>query len=138
MKSEYKHQAKDDPMWTLPGFGIFPYSIMADICDLDEYKTGLRREGLFGSSLGFAQKMGVAASALITGIALNIAGFQEGVAVQAPEVLFNLRLAMVIVPCIFVLLSVVVLYFFHVPEKEIRRIRKILDQRREAKEAGEV
>ena len=81
--------------------------------------------------------MGVAASVLITGIALNITGFQEGVTVQAPEVFFNLRLAMVIVPCVFVLLSVIVLYFLHVPEKEIRKIREILDQRREVKEVEE-
>jgi Na+/melibiose symporter-like transporter len=73
----------------------------------------------------------------MTGIALNIAGFQEGIPEQTPEVLFNLRLAMVIVPCIFVLLSVVVLCFLHVPEKEIRRIRGVLDQRREEKQAGE-
>ncbi len=123
-------------IWALPAFEIFPYAIMADICDLDEYRTGLRREGLFGSSLGFAQKMGVAASALITGIALSLAGFQEGVLVQTPEVLFNLRLAMVIVPGIFVLLSVVVLYFLRLPESEIREIREILNQRRAEEEAG--
>ena len=80
--------------------------------------------------------MGVAASALITGIALNLAGFQEGVLVQTPEVLFNLRLAMVIVPGIFVLLSVVVLYFLRLPESEIRKIRETLDQRRAQEEAG--
>ena len=38
---------------------------------------------------------------------------------------------------LFVLLSVVVLYFLHVPKKEIRRNSKILDQRREPKEMGE-
>ena len=117
-------------IWALPAFEIFPYAIIADICDLDELKTGKRREGLFGASLGFAQKMGVAASALITGIALNIAGFQEGVTVQTPEVLSNLRLSMVIFPGIFIGLSVVVLYFLRIPESHIREVRALLEERR--------
>jgi len=125
-------------IWGLPAFEIFPYAIMADICDLDEMKTGKRREGMFSSALGFSQKMGIAASALITGVVMSVIGFQEELEFQEPEVLFKLRLAMVIVPAIFMILSAIVVFLLKMPESRVREIRGILDARKkEAKASAE-
>ncbi len=87
---------------------------------------------MFSSALGFAQKMGVAASALITGLIMSIIGFQEGIDFQEPEVLFKLRLAMIIVPSLFMVLSIVVVFLLNMPESKAREVRAILDARHKA------
>ena len=55
-------------------------SMVADVCDEDELKTGLRREGMFGAVNGFALKAALAVTALIGGLLLQFSGFDaEGV-----------------------------------------------------------
>jgi len=50
-------------------------SMVADVCDEDELKTGLRREGMFGAVNGFALKAALAITALVGGILLQFSGF---------------------------------------------------------------
>ncbi len=50
-------------------------SMVADICDEDELKTGLRREGMFGAVNGFALKAALSLTALIGGFLLTTSGF---------------------------------------------------------------
>ncbi|MFY8267906.1 MAG: MFS transporter, partial [Terrimicrobiaceae bacterium] len=48
----------------LQGCWLMVSSMTADICDLDELQTGLRREGLFSALVGFVQKAAFALIAL--------------------------------------------------------------------------
>jgi GPH family glycoside/pentoside/hexuronide:cation symporter len=59
----------------LQGCWLMVSSMVADICDEDELKSGLRREGMFGAVNGFALKAALALTALIGGILLQYSGF---------------------------------------------------------------
>jgi len=64
----------------LQGCWLMVSSMVADVCDEDELKTGLRREGMFGAVNGFALKAALAVTALVGGILLQFSGFDaEGV-----------------------------------------------------------
>lgn len=59
----------------LQGCWLMVSSMVADICDEDELKTGLRREGMFGAINGFALKAALSFTALIGGWLLSFSGF---------------------------------------------------------------
>lgn len=59
----------------LQGCWLMVSSMVADICDEDELKTGLRREGMFGAINGFALKAALSLTALIGGWLLSCSGF---------------------------------------------------------------
>lgn len=59
----------------LQGCWLMVSSMVADVCDEDELKTGLRREGMFGAVNGFALKAALSLTALIGGILLTTSGF---------------------------------------------------------------
>jgi len=64
----------------LQGCWLMVSSMVADVCDEDELKTGLRREGMFGAVNGFALKAALAITALVGGILLQFSGFDaEGI-----------------------------------------------------------
>jgi GPH family glycoside/pentoside/hexuronide:cation symporter len=54
-------------------------SLTADICDYDEYRTGRRREGMYGAVGGFIYKVAIGVVLLLSGVVLQWAGFGEGV-----------------------------------------------------------
>lgn len=59
----------------LQGCWLMINSMVADICDDDELKTGLRREGMFGAVHGFSLKAALSLTALIGGVLLSTSGF---------------------------------------------------------------
>lgn len=59
----------------LQGCWLMVSSMVADVCDEDELKSGLRREGMFGAVNGFALKAALSATALIGGMLLTVTGF---------------------------------------------------------------
>ena len=59
----------------LQGCWLMVSSMVADVCDEDELKTGLRREGMFGAVNGFALKAALSLTALIGGWLLVVSGF---------------------------------------------------------------
>jgi len=54
-------------------------SMVADVCDEDEVRTGVRREGMYGAVKGFAQKAALSVTSVLSGYALAIAGYEESV-----------------------------------------------------------
>ena len=59
----------------LQGCWLMVSSMVADVCDEDELKSGLRREGMFGAVNGFALKAALSATAMIGGVLLTVTGF---------------------------------------------------------------
>ena len=61
---------------------MLPHSIKADIIDVDELRTGERKEGAYFAAWNFVQKLAGAAAILVMGLVLELAGFREGVTEQ--------------------------------------------------------
>ena len=53
-------------------------SMTADVCDLDELRTGQRREGVLGAVYWWMVKLGFGVAALLSGAILSFVGFDAG------------------------------------------------------------
>jgi len=70
---------------------VLSYSMIADVCDIDELKTGKRREGMYWAVFNWIQKSAISISLLMTGVTLWMSGFNEDIDVQTPEAILSMR-----------------------------------------------
>lgn len=109
-------------------------SSLADVCDLDELNTGLRREGMYGAVGAFTIKLGSAAVTSISGIMLMVAGYSGSAEELSPQALVNMRNLYALVPAAGLALGIVLTAFFPITEKAAHATRALLEERR--KQAG--
>lgn len=81
--------------------------VLADVVDYGEYKFGTRNESITFSIQTLLVKFTSAMGALLTGLALDLTGYQPNMA-QSAATLFGIRIVMIIVPVIFVIISYVI------------------------------
>jgi GPH family glycoside/pentoside/hexuronide:cation symporter len=110
-------------MWMLAS------SMVADICDMDELKTGRRREGMYGASYSWACKAGISLTMILSGYMLSWSGFDAAVEVQPEAVITNMRLLYMFVPMAFVGLAAVLLLFYPLTEKRILELQAELAEK---------
>ena len=104
-------------MWTIGA------SMLADICDLDELKTGRRREGMFAASYSWACKAGISLCMILSGYMLSWSGFDAELEVQSEAAITNMRLLYMLVPMGFVGLAAFLLTFYPLTEKRVLEIQ---------------
>ncbi|EIQ01813.1 Na+/melibiose symporter-like transporter [Opitutaceae bacterium TAV1] len=121
-------------LFTVPsstGFWLLISSIKADICDYDELKTGLRREGAIGSVSAWISKLSTSATAVLAGFVLAITGYQAANgANQAEGVINAMRWWFYIIPSASAIIALALLWWFPITEQRSREIRAILEERR--------
>ncbi|MCZ6675422.1 MAG: MFS transporter [Verrucomicrobia bacterium] len=113
------------------GFWLFITSMKADICDWDEWKTGLRREGMYGAASGWFQKMTQAitfggASYLLVWIGFD--AVLEGD--QTESTLTWMRLIYAGLPAILAILGIIALKYYPMNDKKAAEIQTELKARR--------
>lgn len=96
---------------------LIPWSMVPDTIDLDELKTGQRREGIFYAFMVLLQKIGLAVGLFLVGISLESAGFIERVAgqplpEQPPSALMAIRVAIGPLPTLVLLGGLLFAYFY--------------------------
>ncbi|MEO1716882.1 MAG: MFS transporter [Planctomycetota bacterium] len=111
-------------------------SMTADICDLDELRTGSRSEGLFGAVYWWMVKLGFAVAGLLTGVIMSKVGFDPGLETQTVQAMTGLRLAYIVVPVSGTVLAIVVMLGYDLTEQRSREIREQIDARKAAGAAG--
>lgn len=103
---------------------ILSSSMIADICDLDEKKTGRRREGMFGASYSWACKAAGALTMILSGYMLTWSGFDATIETHQPEaVITNMRLLYMLVPMGFVGFAALLVCFYPLSEKRIHELQ---------------
>jgi len=105
-------------------------SMTADVCDLDELNNGKRREGMFGAVYWLMVKVGNGLAMALSGVVLKLVGFNENSDVQSAEALINLRLADIIIPIVFALLAIAIMWKYSLTEQKANEIREALIARR--------
>ena len=83
---------------------MMPWSMLGDVVDEDELRSGERREGIYSGVFGFLRKLAGAVGVWIAGLALDFAGFVPGEP-QSPSAREAIRLFTVVVPPLFLLLA---------------------------------
>jgi sugar (glycoside-pentoside-hexuronide) transporter len=84
---------------------LMPWSMLGEVVDEDDLRTGERREGIYNGSFMFLRKLGgTIAVALALGL-LGLLGFEKGEQ-QNEQTLIAIRLLTSVVPAFFLLLSI--------------------------------
>ncbi|QHI68274.1 MFS transporter [Tichowtungia aerotolerans] len=117
----------------LQGTWMTFFTMVGDVCEEDELKTGLRREGMFSSIGGFSRKMAVAVAAIITGNILKWIGFDAEVAATSgvPEnVLGLLKISFVGGQVIVLGLGLLLISFYPITRERALETQRLLKERR--------
>lgn len=113
------------------GFWLLISSIKADICDDDEMRTGLRREGSIGAVSAWISKFSSSATAVLAGFVLVYTGYNSTAgASQATEVIDKMRWFYYIIPSATAIPALLLLWWFPISEERARENRRILEERR--------
>lgn len=126
----------------IAGFGVsvgylIPWSMLPDVIDLDELKTGQRREGVFYSFMLVLQKMGLALGLALVGQILEWSGYQSTIAgstapIQPDSALLAIRLSITLLPLVCVILGGALAYFYPITQTVHQEILLKLEQNRES------
>lgn len=81
---------------------------MADVIDYGEVKFGMRNESVTCSAQTFLMKAAMAAAGGLTGIGLQVVGYDAKAAVQSSGTIFGIRILMIIIPVILAILSLII------------------------------
>jgi glycoside/pentoside/hexuronide:cation symporter, GPH family len=117
----------------LQGTWMTFFTMIGDVCEEDELKTGLRREGIFSSIGGFSRKMAVAVSAILAGNMLKWIGFNAEAAAQSgvPDaVLGSLKLTFVLGQVGVVLIGFLLISFYPITRRRAQETQRLLKERR--------
>jgi len=114
-------------------FWALTFSMKADICDYDEWQSGMRREGIYGAGAAYIHKLATSITYLIAGGVLVFTGFQQELGGgQSEETLFLLRLSFTLGPVAFFILCLFLLRFYPITDDKMMEIRGELEARRNA------
>jgi GPH family glycoside/pentoside/hexuronide:cation symporter len=113
-------------------FTLMP-SMIADVVDLDELRTGERREGMYGSIFWWVVKLGMAVAIAAGGFLLNWTGFDVAAgANQTERAITLMRYCDAFVPALASLVAIWTIATFSMTEQKAHDVRKQLEERRGA------
>ncbi|MDJ0662446.1 MAG: MFS transporter [Crocosphaera sp.] len=96
---------------------IVPWSMLPDVVDLDQLKTGERREGIFFALVVQLQKIGIAVALFVVGKILDGAGYIPGSTGQQPETaLWAIRMIIGPLPITLLIISFVFAYLYPITQ----------------------
>lgn len=117
----------------LAGIGIatayfLPWAMIPDVIELDELRTGQRREGSFYAFAAFFQKLGTGLVIWIFGIALSSRGYITPVAgqplpVQPAEAIQAIRWAMGLIPAALLSCAIVFAWYYPISRESHQAMR---------------
>lgn len=119
------------PVWI--AINVLTPAMLADICDEDELRGGLRREGVFGAIFSWIQKVGYSTAFFGAFLSLKLTGFDAVLGGnQSPETILRLRLILALSTAAWAILAIVLLRAYPLDRKRAHEIRAALEARRGA------
>ncbi|HBB1300470.1 TPA: hypothetical protein J0746_001633, partial [Escherichia coli] len=109
------------------------WALEADTVEYGEYLTGVRIEGLTYSLFSFTRKCGQAIGGSIPAFILGLSGYIANQA-QTPEVITGIRTSIALVPCGFMLLAFVIIWFYPLTDKKFKEIVVEIDNRKKVQQ----
>jgi glycoside/pentoside/hexuronide:cation symporter, GPH family len=100
-------------------------SMMADVSEINEIRTGINKDGAYAAVFSFAQKCAISLAVLISGYTLVFVGFEPGKEiVQAPETVWRLCVVTLLVGPMISLVSLALIRFYPVNNELLEGMRK--------------
>jgi GPH family glycoside/pentoside/hexuronide:cation symporter len=104
-------------------------SMIADVCDEDELKHGIRREGSFSALYSWWLKLAVSAAYLVAGLILASTNFDHTLVEQSAYTLLWLRIWEIGIPAALSLLGLVFLIGYPLTEERAYENKRKLEER---------
>lgn len=111
-------------------------SMIADVCDEDEWETGIRREGIYFAVYNWWWKVAVSIASVLSGYLLRITGYKEELATQTATTMFWVRFWEIGLPPALCLVSIILLARYSLTEERAYEIKRLLDERKAQGAAG--
>ena len=108
---------------------LIPYSLVPDLVDFYEHKTGERHESVFFGLWMTVHQLGISFAGLILGVSRSVMGYRGDAAVQTDSALQAVRLAFGVPPGLFFVLAALVVQKYGVTREVYQRARAELDGR---------
>ena len=109
-------------------------SMTADVIDIDELNTGLRREGIFGAIYWWMVKVGFAIAGALSGIIISYVGFNpELTTVEQQGPVDMLHAFFCFFPVLGTLVAMAVMWNYEISEEKSNEIREQLDKKKAVK-----
>jgi GPH family glycoside/pentoside/hexuronide:cation symporter len=105
---------------------IFPtaISMMADVSEINEIRTGINKDGAYSAVYSFAQKCAISLAVLISGYSLTLIGFEPGKEiVQAPATVWRLCAVTLLAGPAISLLSLGLIRLYPVTDELLASVR---------------
>jgi glycoside/pentoside/hexuronide:cation symporter, GPH family len=113
------------------GISVLTLSMLADAADYEEWQSGDRREGLYGSMLTLSETIGYSFGALISGALLAAIGFDVKLGGgQSAHTLWLMRVFYVVLPFVGAWVAALVIRRYPLSEARAYEIKAELEQRR--------
>ncbi|MGC6431191.1 MAG: MFS transporter [Jejuia sp.] len=107
-------------------------SMTADVIDIDELNSGLRREGIFGAIYWWMVKIGFAIAGLLSGVIIAIVGFNPDLpTVDQQSAVDGLHAFFCFFPMVGTLIAMYIMRDYGVSEERSNEIRLKLNKRKE-------
>lgn len=127
------------------GVVMMVYAIFPDIPDVDELRSGERREGIFSALSTFTRKVSSAVATFLVAQTLNLAGYIPPVLVegklmeqsQSPQFILALRLVFVFLPVLMISFGIFFARRFPLSEERHERLKSLLEEVRLGKPVNE-
>lgn len=107
---------------------VLGLSILADVVDYDEVRSGERKEALHYAAINISRKVSFAGVSAMVGVAMESIGFQAN-ADQTPETIEGLSALFAAIPALALVLAMLLLASFRLTGAEHARLRETLDAR---------
>jgi len=118
---------------------IIVYSWLADICDYDCLRSGLRREGTFSAIYGLVVKTAFAIAIFFSGVLISIAGVSAGGGeIPSAESILRLRVLFSTVPPVVIMITIAIAFRYPLTKAKMRDVQQQLELRNNQKANGSI
>ncbi len=101
---------------------------MADVIDYGEVKFGVRNESVTCSAQTFLMKAAMAAAGGLSGVGLQIVGYDPKLDVQAPGTVLGIRVMMIAIPILLAVVSYLIYNrFYHLKGEKMEEVTEQLN-----------
>ena len=114
----------------MPLIGLMVGSMTADICDEDELKTGMRREGAYSAVNGFVGKIMQIVYTLVGGLLPWVAGYTSTKMELTETLLLRMKWLMISIQFTGVFVALIAFWLYPITRAKSEETRRILEERK--------
>jgi GPH family glycoside/pentoside/hexuronide:cation symporter len=113
----------------MAAYMLIAFSFPPDLVDYDDLRSGTRQESMIFGLWLTVHQLGVAVAGLLLGLMLQVSGYDGAASEQTDSALLAVRLALGVLPGIFMVLAVIVLQRYGITRQAYLEIRRALEDR---------